>query len=61
MRPLSTLQQNHRLLLMILLLVMGFTTGFVWGLDYGYERGKADTVRAIEQKLAKPERADFPL
>ena len=47
---------NRRLWLMLALTLLGFLAGFVWGLEFGYERGKGDTMKAIEKKLAKPQR-----
>jgi len=46
---------------MVLLLLLGVDTGFVWGRMIGYEQGKADTVKAIGQKLTKPERVELPV
>jgi len=46
---------------MVLFVLPEFTAGFVWGREYGYKRGKADTIKAIEQKLAEPERDRVPM
>jgi len=43
-----------------LLPLPGVATGFVWGRMIGYEQGKADTIRAIEQKLVEPKQETVP-
>ncbi len=52
---------SRRLILMILLVLLGMGTGFVWGREFGYEEGKEDTIRVIEQKLAKPKTKRLPM
>ena len=37
-----------------LLSFLSVAMGFVWGRTVGYEQGKVDTIRKIEQKLTKP-------
>lgn len=51
MNPIATVQRNRRLILMLILTVLGFAAGFVWGNAYGYSQGKADVMKAIEDKL----------
>ena len=58
--PTTPTYRNRRLLLMVLLLLLGVATGYVWGRMIGYEQGKADTIRAIEQKLTEPEQETVP-
>lgn len=59
--PTNPTHRNRRLLLLLLLLLLGVATGFVWGRMIGHEQGKADTIRAIKQKLAEPERERVPI
>ncbi|MCK8495876.1 hypothetical protein M0L20_28680 [Spirosoma sp. RP8] len=55
MNSLAHVQRNRRLILMILLVLLGFAAGFVWGNQYGYGQGKLDTVKAIEKRFNAPE------
>ena len=59
--PTTPTYRNRRLLLTLLLPLPEFVAGFVWGREYGDERGKADTIKAIEQKLAEPEGDRVPM
>lgn len=61
MHPTNSIHRNRRLILIIVLVLLGFWAGFVWGRDYGYQQGKWDTIKVIEQKLAKPETESLPL
>lgn len=60
MYPTKSIQRNRRLILITVLVVLGFLAGFAWGRQYGYEQGKMETIKVIEQKLAKPEAERLP-
>ncbi len=49
----NTLYRNRRLILMIVLVLLGFGAGFVWGREYGYNQGKADTMKMIERNSVR--------
>ena len=45
---------KRRLYLLISLSVLAALAGFLWGQQYGYSQGKADTLKLIEQRLNQP-------
>ena len=61
MNPIATLQRNRRLILMLILTLLGFAAGFFWGNEYGYNQGKADVMKAIEDKLNTPQTGTSPV
>jgi hypothetical protein len=61
MYPTKSIQRNRRLILITVLVALGFLAGFVWGREYGYQQGKRDIMKVIEQKLAKPEAERLPI
>ncbi|MDB5243716.1 MAG: hypothetical protein JWP57_4342 [Spirosoma sp.] len=42
---------TRRLALIVVMILFAALASFLWGQQYGYEQGKADTMKAIENRL----------